>query len=154
MQKALYAKTLAPVIDKYRRARDLNVMAPSKRGTTGATRDAGMRDMGPRDRDMNRGPARGAGQRFIINVGRMDGASPGDLLKFLARTTGLRGSEVGRIEIRDKVSFFEIDATQGARLHKVKGSSWGQRKVMVDLADNRTGAPEQSSRPRRSSPTA
>ncbi|MBY0518070.1 MAG: DEAD/DEAH box helicase [Bacteriovoracaceae bacterium] len=143
MQKALYAKTLAPTIKKYREARDLTAMAPSRRGEAGA--GAG--------RDMNRGPARGAGQRFIINVGKMDGANPGDLLKFLSRTAGLRGSEVGRIDIRDKVSFFEIDANQGARLHKVKGTSWGQRKVMVDIADRLPSSPEPRAQVRRPRPT-
>lgn len=145
MQKALYARTLAPTIKKYREARDLTAMAPNRArpGMNGAPGD------------MNRGPARGQGQRFIINVGRIDGANPGDLLKFLHRTAGLRGSEVGRIDIRDKVSFFEIDANQGARLHKVKGSSWGQRKVMVDIADRVTGgAPDQGARVRRGPPTA
>ncbi len=146
MQKALYAKTLAPTIKKYREARDLTAMAPSRRGEAGAGAGPG--------RDMNRGPARGAGQRFIINVGKIDGANPGDLLKFLSRTAGLRGSEVGRIDIRDKVSFFEIDANQGARLHKVKGTSWGQRKVMVDIADRMPSSPEQGTRVRRSPPTA
>jgi len=145
MQKALYARTLAPTIKKYREARDLTAMAPN-RARTGANGAPA---------DMNRGPARGQGQRFIINVGRIDGANPGDLLKFLHRTAGLRGSEVGRIDIRDKVSFFEIDANQGARLHKVKGSTWGQRKVMVDIADRVTaGAPDQSARVRRGPPTA
>jgi ATP-dependent RNA helicase DeaD len=143
LQKALYARTLAPTIKKYREARDLTAMAPSRRG------DAG----GAPGRDMNRGPARGAGQRFIINIGKIDGANPGDLLKFLHRTAGLRGSEVGRIDIRDKVSFFEIDANQGSRLHKVKGSSWGQRRVMVDIADQ-MAAPEQGARVRRGPPTA
>lgn len=150
MQKALYARTLAPTIKKYREARDLTAMAPAGRNRTqGLTGQPG---------DVNRGPARGEGQRFIINVGKMDGANPGDLLKFLHRTAGLRGSEVGRIDIRDKVSFFEIDANQGARLHKVKGSTWGQRKVMVDIADRVAagagGAPDQGARVRRGPPTA
>ncbi len=143
LQKALYARTLAPTIKKYREARDLTAMAPSRR-TNGLTGAPG---------DTNRGPMRGQGQRFIINVGKMDGANPGDLLKFLHRTAGLRGAEVGRIDIRDKVSFFEIDAAQGSRLHRVKGSTWGQRKVMVDLAD-RVANTEPAARVRRGPPTA
>jgi ATP-dependent RNA helicase DeaD len=144
LQKALYARTLAPTIKKYREARDLTAMAPSRRGEAGAR--------GGMSGDQNRGPARGAGQRFIINVGRIDGANPGDLLKFLHRTAGLRGSEIGRIEIRDKVSFFEIDVNRGASLHKVKGSSWGQRRVMVDIADR--VMPDRGAPVRRGPPTA
>lgn len=138
--KALYAKTLGPIIKKYRQARDLNVMAPSRRTSSGP--------------EMNRGPGRGEGQRFMINVGKMDGANPGDILKFLSNTTGLRGSEVGKIDIREKVSFFEIAPHQGSRLHRIKGTTWGQRKVMVDIADRLpSSAPERSTRARRPRPT-
>ncbi len=145
LQKALYARTLAPTIKKYREARDLTAQAPARR-TDGARGVMGPGATGARD--VNRGPARGQGQRFILNVGKMDGANPGDILKFLFRTAGLRGSEIGKIDVRDKVSFFEIDPSMGARLHKIKGSSWGQRRVMVDLADQAPPVREQRA-PRR-----
>lgn len=142
--KALYAKTLGETMKKYRKARDLNVMAPSQRGSS---------------RDMNQGPARGQGQRFMINVGKMDGANPGEILRFLSETTGLRGSEVGRIDIREKVSFFEISTSMQTKLNGVRGSTWGKRSVFVDQADRLPSSPadrgsdrSMDSRPPRRSP--
>lgn len=132
--KALYSKTLGETMKKYRKARDLNVMAPPQRGMNGGSRD------------MNQGPARGQGQRYMINVGKMDGANPGEILRFLSQTTGLRGSEVGKIDIREKVSFFEISASMGTKLNGVRGSTWGKRSVFVDQADRLPSSPMEGSR--------
>jgi len=76
----------------------------------------------------------------------MDGANPGEILRFLSQTTGLRGSEVGKIDIREKVSFFEISASMGTKLNGVKGSTWGKRSVFVDQADRLPSSPMEGSR--------
>ncbi len=144
--KALYARQLAPTMKKYREARELSVSRPAQgSGPVGR--------MGGGHSSANMGPARGQGQRFFLNLGKIDGVNPGDMLKFLNRTVGLRGNEVGRIEIHDKCCFLEVDPRQSARVMGLKGKMWGQRRVNVDLAEGQ-GPTNQAPRVRRGPPTA
>lgn len=46
--------------------------------------------------------------RFFVNVGRMDNIKPADLVRIIADNAGIRGKEIGSIDIYDKYSFVEI----------------------------------------------
>ncbi|MFA5583893.1 MAG: DbpA RNA binding domain-containing protein, partial [Bacteriovoracaceae bacterium] len=75
-------------------------------------------------------------QRFFINLGRMDGMTPGDLLKFVASTTNISGRDIGRIDTKEKFSFIEapvhlIDSVLG-----LQGELYNNRRVSVELAES------------------
>ena len=73
-------------------------------------------------------------RRFFINVGRMDGANTGDLIKFLAQTLDIRGNEIGRIDAKEKFAFVELPVAYTDSMLDLKGQMWGQRRISIELA--------------------
>lgn len=130
--KTLYAMTLANTMQKYRKANEIGV-AP--RGQQTQRREGNFQG-----RDNAAAP--GGRRRYFINIGEMDGVTPGDLIKFLSREAGMRGTDLGRIDIREKFSFVESTET----IMNVKGISWGQRRLDVEEAQ---GLPPVGAAPRR-----
>ena len=98
--------------------------------------DRGERGRGPRSsgaRAPRRGGA-GTGTRIYIGAGRNAGIRPQDLVGAIANEAGIRGSEIGAIEIADRFSLVEvseavvddvIDALRGA---KIKGKRTAVRR--------------------------
>ena len=126
--KALYAQGLGATMAKYRTARDIGVSAgPSSSGPMG--RLAGRPP----------GPA-GDKKRYFINVGHMDGVTPGDMVKFLTRYVGLRGGDIGRIDIREKFCFVDVAGLGQTQIFGVKGKTWGQRRLDVEEAQGAGGS--------------
>ena len=115
--KALYGMTLANTMQKYRKANELGVPSrgqPARQGNFAGGNSAGA--------DGRR--------RYFLNIGEMDGVTPGDLIKFLSREAGMRGTDLGRIDIREKFSF--VESTD--MIMRAKGVSWGQRRLDVEEA--------------------
>jgi len=54
--------------------------------------------------------ARPTWSRIFINVGREDGAAPGDFVGAITGETGAVGGQVGKIEIRQRFSLIDIDS--------------------------------------------
>ncbi len=73
-------------------------------------------------------------QRFFINLGQMDGMGPGELLKFIASSTGISGREIGRIDSKEKFAFIEVDARHTDAMLALKTETIGNRRVSVELA--------------------
>lgn len=73
-------------------------------------------------------------QRFFINLGTMDGATPGELLKFVSTVTGVSGREIGKIENKEKFSFLEAQANCTDAILNIKGEMFGGRRVSIELA--------------------
>ena len=115
--KGLYAMTLASTIQKYRKASEIGVAPRSRRPEGNFSREGGRMSADGK-------------RRYFLNIGQMDGVTPGDLIKFLSREAGMRGADVGRIDIRDKFSFVEASDL----IMNAKGISWGQRRLDVEEA--------------------
>lgn len=123
--KALYGMTLANTMQKYRKANEIGVAA------RGAAPARGQRNEGNFSRDNGGGNGGGGDRRrYFLNIGEMDGVTPGDLIKFLSREAGMRGEDLGRIDIREKFSFVESTDL----IMRARGISWGQRRLDVEEA--------------------
>lgn len=73
-------------------------------------------------------------QRFFINLGTMDGATPGDLLKFVAQAAGISGRDIGRIDTKEKFAFIEAPVHMTDAIMGLKGEMFGNRRVSIELA--------------------
>ena len=74
--------------------------------------------------------------RFFINIGKMDGANPANLMGFI--NDYVPGKiRVGRIDLMKNFSFFEVPEENARQILKsFKGVFVEDRKLVVELADN------------------
>ena len=120
--KGIYGFMFENTLKRYQKAQEIDV-AP--RG------QAGERPQGVRDQS--------GMQRFFINLGTMDGANPGELLKFVSTATGISGRNIGRIEAKEKFAFIEAPSEFTDAIMNLKGEMFGTRRVSIELATAPTG---------------
>jgi ATP-dependent RNA helicase DeaD len=73
------------------------------------------------------------GQRYFINVGKIDGLSKGELAEFIAETAKIKKSDVGNIELQNNCSFFEVDKKKASSISdKFKGIYVEGRELRVN----------------------
>lgn len=78
--------------------------------------------------------------RFFVNLGGKDGLNPGGLIRVVCDSTGLSGSEVGRIDIKDKFTFFEADKEYAdGILNKMKGVKFEGQDMNIELGNSNDG---------------
>ena len=72
--------------------------------------------------------------RLFINLGKMDGFYPAELISLLNNNT--RGRvELGRIDLMKNFSFFEVDEKEADNVvNGLKRANWNGRKVAVEVA--------------------
>lgn len=110
-------------LDYYRDAPDLNVSEKSDRGAT-SERYA-------------------TGDRFFINVGKMDGVEKGELLNLIDTYCGVRKSSVGKIELKGAYSFFEVEKARSKDIENgFKGADFNGRLIRLELTESKP--PERS----------
>jgi len=127
-------------LDYYKDADDLNIK-DEKRDRSFDRNDRPMRDQNARPRNDQGSilPQRGY-TRFFINIGNLDKIGKGELLRLVCDNAGIRGSSIGRIDMKDKFSFFEVesrfktDVLKNARALEHKG-----RSLRVDVASENSG---------------
>lgn len=102
------------LLDYYRGAPDLN------KSTKGETYESNERFV--------------TGDRLFINLGKMDGLDKGKLLALICDRTGLKGKDIGKIDVKGAYSFFEVDKslTDSAREH-LHGFEYKGRMVRVEI---------------------
>jgi ATP-dependent RNA helicase DeaD len=83
-----------------------------------------------------------SGDRLFINLGKMDGLDKGRLLSLVCDRSGVKGKDIGKIDVKGAYSFFEVEQslTETVRQH-LHGFEYKGRIVRIEL----TG--EQSDRP-------
>jgi ATP-dependent RNA helicase DeaD len=96
------------------------------------------------------------GDRLFINLGKMDGLDKGKLLGLVCDRTGLKGKDIGKIDVKGAYSFFEVDKslTASAREH-LHGFEYKGRMVRVEVTNDQQGGGgggSRSSSPRRDAP--
>lgn len=71
---------------------------------------------------------------MFINLGKMDNFFPNELISLLNNNT--RGRvELGRIDLMQKFSFFEVEEKEATNVVKaLNRASWNGRKVSVEVA--------------------
>jgi len=74
------------------------------------------------------------GDRLFINLGKMDGLDKGRLLSLVCDRTGLKGRDIGKIELKGAYSFFEVDKSQTAMAREhLHGFEFKGRIVRVEV---------------------
>jgi ATP-dependent RNA helicase DeaD len=108
-------------LDYYKNSQDLNMS------------DTARRERGEGERGAPQ--AQPGFTRFFINVGDMDDLRRGDLLKFVCDNSNVKGTAVGKIDMKGMYSFFEVEsAFQSQILSGLKGLTMNGRSVRVDVA--------------------
>ena len=122
--KGIYGFMFENTLKRYQKAQEIDV-AP--RGAPGSE----VRPQGVR--------VTSGMQRFFINLGTMDGANSGELLKFVSTVAGVSGRDIGRIEAKEKFAFIEAPAHMTDAIMGLKGEMYGSRRVSIELATAPTG---------------
>lgn len=77
------------------------------------------------------------GDRLFINLGKMDGLDKGRLLSLICDRTGLKGRDIGKIELKGAYSFFEVEKSQTANAREhLHGFEFKGRIVRVEVTGN------------------
>ncbi len=91
-----------------------------------------------------RGAGRGTGQaadqavpepwsRLFVSAGQRDEIGPGELLGAITGESGIKGSRVGRIDVRESHSLVEVRESDAAKVIKaLNGTTLGGRALRVD----------------------
>ena len=101
---------------------------------TGSERGARSGERGDRNDRRNSRKAEPGFTRLFINLGKMDNFFPNELISLLNNNT--RGRvELGRIDLMQKFSFFEVEEKEATNVVKaLNRASWNGRKVSVEVA--------------------
>ncbi len=115
--KGIYGFMFENTLKRYQKAQEIDV-APrgQQQGERGVRVNSGM-------------------QRFFINLGKMDGVTSGDLLKFVAQYAGINGRDIGRIDTKEKFAFIEANSMHTDAIMNLKGEMYGNRRVSIELAE-------------------
>lgn len=93
-----------------------------------------------RKNDRNSKQRKNSGEPDIfINIGKKDLANKGQFINYICKTAGISGEDIGRINFMDTNTFFGVVSQDVANqvLRKFKGKSLNNRKLRVDMADNK-----------------
>ena len=75
--------------------------------------------------------------RFFINLGKKDGISPKVFMGFINRVSGGARIDLGRIDLMQNFSFFEVPQQQAQTVLRVlSGTDFDGRRVNVEVTDN------------------
>jgi ATP-dependent RNA helicase DeaD len=111
-------------LDYYRNAPDINTSGEGERsrgGERSSSNRPGMRHM-------------------FINLGSADGLDAGRMLRYLCETAGIKGEQVGRMEIKGVYSFLDVDQEAWDSIAEgFKGEVFKGRRVRVDLSEKSGG---------------
>ncbi|NJM93973.1 MAG: hypothetical protein HC842_04280 [Cytophagales bacterium] len=139
-------------LNYYREARDLNSKDSGRndrpeRGERGERPERGeRRERGDRaersgdrrDRGGDRNGAESGFERFFINIGRKDGLSVGQLISTVCDFSGIDGKAIGRIDLKDTFSFFEVESDHANNvLNNFEGNDYNGRELRVELTDGK-----------------
>ena len=138
-------------LEYYQDSRDLNQGGELSRSERGPIRERSERFGGERS---ERGAPRERGDRgerggtiypqtgydrFFINIGNLDNITKGDLLRIVCDHTNVRGGSIGRIDMKDKFSFFEVESKfKKDIVSGMKNINHNGRSQRIDLASEGT----------------
>lgn len=136
--KGIYIEIFQKSLDKYRNAKSLEQTTRERDNRDRDNRDNRDRDnrdrRGSSDRGSRSNAQRGF-ERFFINLGRAKGMQqPGDLIRLVSRNVGVKGSEVGRIDIMDNFCFFEMPEQLKDKVLKLNDLTFHNEVISVEVA--------------------
>lgn len=109
-------------LDYYRDREEIEIATGSERSAKSGERGSSARQAAP------------GFKRLFINLGKMDNFFPNELISLLNSNT--RGRvELGRIDLMQKFSFFEVEEKEANNVVKaLNRANWNGRKVSVEIA--------------------
>lgn len=109
-------------LDYYRDREEIEIAIGSERSAKSGERGSSARQAAP------------GFKRLFINLGKMDNFFPNELISLLNSNT--RGRvELGRIDLMQKFSFFEVEEKEANNVVKaLNRANWNGRKVSVEIA--------------------
>ena len=111
-------------------ARDTQPAGPRKGYRASAWRDTDGRPVMKPPRSGSGGP--GGVTRLFVGAGRAAGMRPGDLVGAITNEAGLRGNDIGAIQIADGFSLVEVpEASADHVIRTLRDTSIRGQKVMV-----------------------
>jgi ATP-dependent RNA helicase DeaD len=75
------------------------------------------------------------GDRFFINVGKMDGLDKGGLLNLIDSHSGVRQADIGKIELKGAYSFFEVDKSKTKNIKQLQGQEFQGRRIRLEITE-------------------
>ncbi|MEM1119877.1 MAG: DEAD/DEAH box helicase [Bacteroidota bacterium] len=125
--------SFARFLKTYRKAKDLN---QRERRGSGRDRDRGGRDRRGGGRDRGRGGRRNRRQRLFINIGAMDVGGKGPFINMICREAKVSGQAIGRIDMQDKFTFFEIEEDAAEQvISELSDAEFEGRTIRVNAGD-------------------
>lgn len=130
------AAEIAHFQDRYRFAGDINIdLRPKKEHgkDRSGNRDDG-RDGGRKNRNLKGSPV-----RFFMSAGELDNMNKGGLVRLICSSAGIESASIGRIDIHDKFSFFEVseDAARSVKNASTSNLRYGNLDVRIEQSDAR-----------------
>lgn len=117
-------------LDYYRGAGDLN--ADARTGHQTGHADGERKSSGKYQND------NAEFQRFFLNIGGASGINKGALLRKICDLAGITSQEVGRIEMKDEFSFFEVKNHVGRHtFDSFKNQEWEGKRLRIEIAEKR-----------------
>ena len=113
-------------------SKDLNASGKSERKSSGKKRERGDRDRKDKRKKADK-KTDYKGDRFFINVGKMDDVTKRDLVEFIADTARIKKSDVDTVEIQKNYSFFEVNKKYSKKIaNSFKGIYVDGRELRVN----------------------
>lgn len=73
--------------------------------------------------------------RFFINVGELDDINKSQLLRMICDASGVRGNDIGRIDVKNSFSFFDVESTsEDVILSSLNEQTFNGRKIKVEIS--------------------
>lgn len=126
------------LLDYYKDAKDLN--PPEEDRGRRSRSDRGDNKRGDNKRSEGRKPTEAGFTRFHINLGYKDSLTPRDLIGLINRCTHKRHMEIGKIELMNSSSFFEVDQKYALDVAAgFVGVEYNRRNVIVEMEEGARG---------------
>lgn len=109
-----------------------------KNSVIGASKDVKIEE--PYNRGGNLEAYDGDMVRLFINVGKKDRLTTSELVKFIASNTKITGKQIGKVDMLEKFSFFEIPKSSlGEAMSNLIDQDLKGRRVNLEVANKRKG---------------
>ncbi|MGF1637934.1 MAG: DEAD/DEAH box helicase [Cyclobacteriaceae bacterium] len=127
-------------LEDYKNAPDIEAPSPEKMHNLGGERRGGERSQHSEE----------GYTRFFINLGKLDGLRPNQLIELINQNTRGTKIPVGRIDLLREFSFFEIKSEfSDVLLSSMKNSMHGDRTLIVKVAKEKDSGSERGSSSRK-----
>jgi ATP-dependent RNA helicase DeaD len=120
--------SFARFLKTYRKAKDLNRREPRER--------RGSRQNGSDRNEYRRNGRRNRRQRLFINIGSMDVGGKGPFISMICREARISGQAIGRIDMQDKFTFFEVEEDAAEQvIRQLSESDFEGRSIRINAGD-------------------